>query len=95
MVGLFVAISWGAGTLVEKWKLHRGVPAVFAGLTLSALMLCAFSQVRYWKDSTTLFQHTLDVTSNNYYIHRNMGGGVDGPREVGRGDSSLSRGLED
>ena len=73
LVGLFIAIAWGANALVARWKVHRVVPGALAGLWLPALMLCTFSQVRHWKESATLFQHTLSVTANNYYIHRNMG----------------------
>jgi len=30
-------------------------------------------QVRYWKDSITLFEHALEVTENNYVVHNNIG----------------------
>jgi Tfp pilus assembly protein PilF len=73
LVGLFIAVAWGANALVAKWNLHRAVPIASAGVLIPALMVCTFLQVRHWKNSATLFQHTLDVTSDNYYIHRNMG----------------------
>ncbi len=33
----------------------------------------AFHQVGYWKDSVTLFEHTLATTSGNWLIHSDLG----------------------
>jgi superkiller protein 3 len=34
---------------------------------------CAFFQTRYWRDSETLWNHALAVTSNNDVAHNNLG----------------------
>ncbi|MGA1791485.1 MAG: tetratricopeptide repeat protein [bacterium] len=73
LIGLFIMITWGIPELFEAW-LHRTVfLAVSAVLVLLTLMLCTIRQVRYWQDSVRLFEHTLDVTDNNWLIHFNLG----------------------
>jgi len=73
MVGLLIIIAWGLGELAAKWRLRKFIPVLPAGLCLSALMLCTWLQVGYWRDSFTLFTRALDVTSNNYVAHLNLG----------------------
>ena len=40
-------------------------------------MICTYFQVHHWKNSITLFTHTLNVTSNNYLALLNMGHALD------------------
>jgi tetratricopeptide (TPR) repeat protein len=81
LIGLFVAAVWGVGDLAEAWASRRmgpGASAVMpafplAGLLLGAVaaavgvaMLVATSlQLRYWKNTRTLFEHAAAVTQNN------------------------------
>jgi tetratricopeptide (TPR) repeat protein len=58
---------------------YQGTPistlllAVAACAVLLACMVVARIQVGFWRDSETLYQHTLRVTTNNYFIHQNLG----------------------
>lgn len=72
-IGLFIMISWSGAALLAKLPRCK---LVFASLTISiiaALMLTAYNQVSHWKNSQTLFQHALDVTTDNYYAHFSLG----------------------
>jgi tetratricopeptide (TPR) repeat protein len=40
---------------------------------LVALLLITRTQVEYWKNSESLFRHSLDVTTNNYVMYSNYG----------------------
>jgi len=73
LIGLFIMITWGLPELLEAWRYHTVFLAVSAFLILLALMLCTIRQVRYWQDSVSLFEHTLEVTDNNWLIHYNLG----------------------
>jgi tetratricopeptide (TPR) repeat protein len=42
-------------------------------LYLSVLMALTWKQVRYWENSTALFNHTLNVTTDNYLAHMKLG----------------------
>ena len=73
LTGLFVIIVWGLPCLLEQWS--------YRGIFISGVAVCAISgmswltvmQLQYWKNSETLFKHTLDVTEGNWVIHSNLG----------------------
>ena len=73
LIGLFIVISWGIPNLLLKCRSQKIILAVSAGFTLLVLMLCTYNQVQYWKNSITLFEHTIKVTTNNFIIHNNLG----------------------
>jgi Tfp pilus assembly protein PilF len=73
LIGLYWMISWGVPDLVANWRYQRTLLSFSAGLVLVLLMLCTRSQVKHWRDSVTLFEHTLRVTENNRVIHNNLG----------------------
>jgi tetratricopeptide (TPR) repeat protein len=63
-VGLALLIVWGLHELLgdrHKHVLVRGL----VGLLFVALAARAWNQTTYWRDSYTLFRHTLEVTENN------------------------------
>ena len=76
LIGIFIIIAWGLPDLLEKWNHREKAPIIFAGL-LIPLMIATWMQVRHWKDSITLFQHTIRVTDNEYPLfsmaHNNLG----------------------
>ena len=42
-------------------------------MLIAALAGCAWAQTKFWKNSGTLWTHTLAVTSNNYAAHHGLG----------------------
>ncbi|MEJ2429930.1 MAG: tetratricopeptide repeat protein [Deltaproteobacteria bacterium] len=73
LIGLFFMIAWGVTDLLGSWRYGKPALAVAATILLSALMVCTTVQVSYWKNSLTLFEHTLRATSHNSQIHNNLG----------------------
>ena len=73
LIGLFIMVAWGMVDLTAGWRLAKFPLQVSAGVVLSALMVCTWVQVRYWRDSITLFEHALEVTRRNAVIHNNLG----------------------
>jgi tetratricopeptide (TPR) repeat protein len=71
-IGLFLATVWGCAELARGRRFGPALMSSGGVLVLLAFALISFGQVRYWKDSTTLFEHTLRVTSNNYIIHASL-----------------------
>ena len=72
-IGLFIIIAWGTPNFITEWS-HRKIFLIsFVGSLLLAYMICSWLQVRVWRNTITLFEHALQVTSNNYVIHYNMG----------------------
>jgi tetratricopeptide (TPR) repeat protein len=74
LIGLFILLAWGLPDLVGAWRFRSPVLGVAAVLALACCSALTWRQVGYWKDSETLFERTLAVTSDNYVVHSNLGG---------------------
>jgi len=72
-IGLFIIVAWGISGLVKNWYYKKTLLSAAAVVTLIFLMAVAWVQVGYWRNSTLLFEHALDVTANNYLVHNNLG----------------------
>jgi Flp pilus assembly protein TadD len=72
-IGVFVAI----GCLVERWCRDRSAlrwpVAALAAALVAVWTAGTFAQVRVWRDSISLFEHALEVTSDNFQAHHNLG----------------------
>jgi tetratricopeptide (TPR) repeat protein len=72
-IGLAVMLAWGVPSLIQSEDLRKKIlfPAgiiFIALLSFITLRLCG-----YWKDSITLYNHTLEVTQDNYLVFNNRG----------------------
>ena len=87
-IGVFILVAWGAAELAGKWrwryvKAGLGITAI---IVVTVLLICTRKQVGYWKDSLTLYEHTLSVTEKNHVILNNYGLAL---RNKGRFDEAL------
>ena len=73
LVGLALALVWFVGDLVEGRRNLRMAAAVASAVVLIALSIATWKQVGYWKDSRTLFEHTIAVTDRNSIMMNNLG----------------------
>ena len=73
LVGLFIAIAWGARDLLDRVRFARPVAAMAAALVLVACTVMTASQLAHWRTSETLFEHALAVTPGNFLAHNNLG----------------------
>jgi tetratricopeptide (TPR) repeat protein len=72
-IGLFIAITFGALDLASRFRIPTHVLAVIAAIVVVCCSLVTVRQLRYWKDSETLFTHTLAVTSDNPFAEYLLG----------------------
>jgi hypothetical protein len=71
-IGIFIIVAWGAADFLAG-RVYRIVPAIVAAAILLAMLLGTRAQVKYWRDSLTLWKRAIDVTSNNYIMQNNYG----------------------
>src|SRR5204863_2630866 len=61
LVGLFIIVVWVATELVDKWPARRAALALVSIATLAGLSAATRTQLSYWKNSVTLWQHALAI----------------------------------
>lgn len=72
-IGLFLALVFGLAELAKNWRVGRVPLALTSAAILLACAALTFAQVARWRDSVTLFNHTLAVTGENFLIEYNLG----------------------
>ena len=73
LIGLFMALSWGAHDLLTRWKADAKIFSALGLLLLAALAVPAVRQGAHWKNEKALFQHAVAVTQGNFTAHNNLG----------------------
>jgi len=74
-IGLYIMIAWTVGDLLSEPtpRARRALVGVAAAITIVSLSVRAIVQASYWKNSETLWNHTLAVTGENDVAHNNLG----------------------
>ena len=83
-IGFFIMLVYGIAVLTTRLRIPPGAVKLCSGLVLGILLLCTRRQLWHWKDSSTLFEHTLAVTENNFVIHNNFGNELLNTGQVGK-----------
>jgi cytochrome c-type biogenesis protein CcmH/NrfG len=73
LTGLFIMIAWGIKDLTKGLPHRKSIVAVLAATVITTFAALTWLQIGYWRDSISLFRHTLQVTSGNGAIHYNLG----------------------
>lgn len=71
-LGLFIMLAWGIGDLVKKFQINSMAVTAAGLLILVTLGGLSFAQTARWKNSETLYTHTLSFTKNNHFLLSNL-----------------------
>lgn len=73
LIGLFIMIAWSIPA-PKPGRASASIAAAGAcGVVLALLALRTAVQVRYWANTRTLFERTLEITGDNALAHYNLG----------------------
>jgi protein O-mannosyl-transferase len=64
-IGIYILLTWGLAGSFESRR-RKEFLAVAGAAALAVCLILTSIQIRYWRDSITLFRHALAVTTNNY-----------------------------
>jgi Flp pilus assembly protein TadD len=85
-VGIFIVMIWGMHALTKTLSRQAILLSSF-GVSLLLLSLgLTRHQLGYWRNSETLFRHTIAVTKDNYLILNNLGAALSG---AGQADAAM------
>jgi protein O-mannosyl-transferase len=73
LIGLFIIVAWAIGEVVETGRASKWLAGGVAALVLGACTIRTGLQLQHWKDSESLFRHTLEVTGDNLTALNNLG----------------------
>jgi tetratricopeptide (TPR) repeat protein len=73
LTGLFLVIAWSAHELAMNRMIGRIIFRATTGIVLTILAISTSLQLRHWKNSLTVFEHALQVSSENVVAHNNLG----------------------
>ncbi len=71
LIGIFIIITFGVTELLKEKPFGKIALGILAGVSLSACAVVTTQQLKYWKDSLALFEHTLNVIEGNDIIENN------------------------
>src|SRR5207249_2001150 len=72
-IGLTVLGAWGAIALAGASAGATRVFGAAGALAAGACLVLAAREVRWWRNSETLFRHAIDVTGPNYLAEYSLG----------------------
>jgi protein O-mannosyl-transferase len=72
-IGVLIALTWAARDLTASWRYRTAVLGACAAAVIGLLAWQAHAQTARWRDSATLWAHTLAVTTDNDVAHNNVG----------------------
>src|SRR5690606_7196608 len=73
LIGLFVMAAWGVPELLKTWRYRKEILLTLSILIILGLSIKTWTRVGYWRDSLTLFDHTLKVTDHNWLAYFDRG----------------------
>jgi tetratricopeptide (TPR) repeat protein len=73
MIGLSIMVVYGISDIITGRRCSTVAIAILGVLWLLFLTISTTYRVQVWRNSVSLFTHTLNVTVNNYIIENNLG----------------------
>jgi len=94
LIGVFIVLVWGAGAVCASWRVPGPLIILLAAIILTACAWRTRDQSGCWKNSGTLFRHTLAVTENNYVACNDLGTWLSGNGQVAEAMDYFRKSLQ-
>jgi protein O-mannosyl-transferase len=72
-LGVLLLAVWSVSELIQGWRYQVRALLVAGGAAIVLCLALTRQQLALWKDSETLFRHTLEVTENNFIVRNCLG----------------------
>jgi Flp pilus assembly protein TadD len=92
-IGLYFALTWLIADVSIAIRVPKQVVGTAAVVVVIVLATCAWKQTTYWKNSDSLWTHTLAVTENNDVALTNLGNAFLDRGQLDQALSYLQRAL--
>lgn len=72
-IGLFILLVRIVTEKLQEWQLPKTAVGAGSVVVLAVCAVCTRQQLACWRNSETLFRHSISVTENNYVAYCNLG----------------------
>ncbi|MDM8542407.1 tetratricopeptide repeat protein [Desulfococcaceae bacterium HSG9] len=72
-IGLYLIIVWSVSDVLSARPRNMILTAALFAIIAITLITTTWIQIGYWRNSITLFKHTVKITDKNYHAYRNLG----------------------
>jgi Tfp pilus assembly protein PilF len=93
-IGLYLLLTWSAADLCAGWRHRRVVLGGCSTIILIALIVCACAQTSYWRNSESLWKHTIACTPANVIAHSNLGVALAAQHRFGEAVQQYQQAIE-
>jgi protein O-mannosyl-transferase len=93
-IGLCLSVTWGGAQLAASWRYRRRACVAVSALAVLILMGFAWRQTSYWRNSETLWTHTLSCTAGNYIAHDSLGAALAERGQIDAAVAHFQKALE-
>ena len=73
MIGISVMLAWGMAEIMQRQPKASFALGVVSASFCLAWLAFTWTQIQYWRNSVTLFDHAIASTENNFIAHLNLG----------------------
>ena len=71
-IGVSIAVTWTVAELTHQWRRRRVILAAVGSFIIVACTIVSWKQATYWRDSISVWERALAVTSNNQVAHQDL-----------------------
>jgi tetratricopeptide (TPR) repeat protein len=71
-IGITIAMTWLIADATKRWRNRAVIFTPAASCMIVAFGIVSWKQTTYWRDSVSVWEHALTVTSNNQTAHRDL-----------------------
>jgi tetratricopeptide (TPR) repeat protein len=86
-IGLFILVVWGLTDFFGPQPRRQKILALTGIAALAGCLAVTSVQLKYWRNSITLFSHAVAVTADNYVAYASLGQALDA---IGLEDQALT-----
>ena len=93
-IGLAIAAAWGGQEIMSKFRVPKTMAVILSGLVLLGCGVTTRRQLAHWRTTRSLYEHTLQVTRDNYWMHTSLGSILAREGEILEAEVHFERALE-
>ncbi len=93
-IGLYILVAWAVADISASWRRRHFIMGLTAGTAIIALMCRADIQTKFWRNSESLWIHTLAVNPENPVAEGALGSALMTEGKIDEAITHFKKGLE-